>query len=371
MLAYLRVPIAWGEILRRTGEEAMSDDILDLAAQQAYYFFFALFPALLFVISIASFFPLQSLMDNVVQMLSRVAPADVITIVTDQMAKLSDRNSGGLLTIGFLIALWSSSSAMVSIVTTLNAAYDISESRAWWRVRLTAILLTLGISIFILVSMFLVLAGPGLAQTLAGHLGLGEAFKWTWWIAQWPIVFLLVVTAIGLVYYFAPDAEQDWVWITPGSVLATILWIAVSLGLKLYYTLMPNANATYGALGGVIVLMLWFYVSGLALLLGAEMNSEIEHASPYGKDPGERVAGEKKAIGMRAQRLYEEKLKRGEVSVAPLPAGVNCDLDSGRVHEPEPRASDLLIGTLALIPVALSLGRRVKKEVAQDLKKSA
>jgi len=94
------------------------------------------------------------------------------------------------------------------------------------------------------------------------------------------------------------------VWITPGSVFATFLWIVASLALKLYYTLVPNANATYGTIGGVMVLMLWFYCSGIALLMGAELNAEIEHASPYGKDPGERVPGEKKAIGARAQRIY-------------------------------------------------------------------
>ena len=142
--------------------------------------------------------------------------------------------------------------------------------------------------------MFLIVAGPTVAEQLAARMHLGPAFKWTWWILQWPVVFALVASAIGLVYYFAPDVEQDWVWITPGSILATMLWLVVSLALKFYYQFMPNANAAYGAIGGVMVLMLWFYVSGLALLLGAELNAEIEHASPYGKDAGERVPGEKK-----------------------------------------------------------------------------
>ena len=130
---------------------------------------------------------------------------------------------------------------------------------------------------------------------------------------QWPVVFVLVATAVGLIYYFAPDAEQDWVWLTPGSLMATILWVIASLGLKVYYTLQPNANATYGAIGGVMVLMLWFYVSGLALLMGAELNSEIEHASPYGKDPGERVAGRKGGHRCaRAARLRREAREGGD-----------------------------------------------------------
>ena len=106
---------------------------------------------------------------------------------------------------------------------------------------------------------------------------------------------------MAIVYYFAPDAEQDWIWITPGSVLATLLWIVASLGFKFYVANFANYNETYGAIGGVMVLLLWFYVSGIALLVGAELNAEIEHASPYGKDVGERVPGEKKKIGPAAR----------------------------------------------------------------------
>jgi membrane protein len=364
MLARLHVPLGWTDLFKRTVKEAIDDDILNLAAQQAYYFFFALFPALLFVIAIASFFPLQSLIDDVVQMLGRVAPQAVIDIVKDQMTSLSRENSGGLLTFAFLVTIWSSSGAMVSIITTLNAAYDITESRPWWKTRLVAIGLTVGIAMFILASMFLVLAGPTVAEHLANTMHLGSAFKWAWWVLQWPVVFALVAGAIGLVYYFAPDAEQDWVWITPGSVLATILWIVASLGLKLYYTLVPNANATYGTIGGVMVLMLWFYCSGIALLMGAEMNAEIEHASPYGKDPGERVPGEKKVIGARAQRIYEEKRAKGEIPIKPMPEEVNCDIDRPEsVERPEPKPSELLIGTIALIPTAVVVAKKIRDEM--------
>ena len=305
MLAYLKVPIGWMDLFKRMGKEALADDVLDLAAQQAYYFFFALFPALLFVLAVASFFPLQDLIDRVVQMLASVAPRDVINIITQAMHALSDRNSGGILTVGFLVTLWSSSGAMVSIITTFNAAYDVTESRPWWKVRVIAIGLTVALATFIVVSMFLVLAGPSVAEHLATTAHLGGAFKWAWWILQWPVAFALATTAIGIIYYFAPDVKQHWVWITPGSLLATIVWLTVSLGLKYYYALVPGANATYGAIGGIMVLMLWFYVSGLALLLGAELNSEIEHASPDGKDPGERVKGEKAAATPQAQRQYD------------------------------------------------------------------
>lgn len=364
MLARLRVPLSWSDLVKRAGKGAWNDNVLDLAAQQAYYFFFALFPALLFVIAVASFFPLTTLIDQVMAMLSRFAPKDVVDIISGSMRSLSDQNNGGILTFAFLVAIWSSSGAMVSIITTLNAAYDVTESRPWWKTRLIAIGLTVGIAVFILASMFLVIAGPTTAENLAARLHLGEPMKWGAWILQWPIVFILVATAIGLVYYFAPDVEQDWVWLTPGSVLATVLWLLVSLGLKLYYQLVPNANAAYGTIGGIMVLMLWFYLSGLSLLLGAEMNAEIEHASPYGKDPGERVPGEKKIVGARAQRLYEEKRAKGETPVKPMPATVNCDIDRTPAPERrEPSTSDLIIGTIALAPAALIAAKKVRDEM--------
>jgi len=367
MLAYLRVPLGWKDLLKRSVKEALADNVFDLAAQQAYYFFFALFPALLFVIAVASFFPLQSLIDDVVVMVARIAPSDVVKIITDSMLSLSKQNSGGILTLAFFITIWSSSGAMVSIITTLNTAYDVTESRPWWKTRLIAIVLTVGIAVFILASMFLIVAGPTLAENIAARMQLGPVFKWTWWVLQWPVVFGLVASAIGLVYNFAPDVEQDWVWITPGSILATSLWLGVSLGLKLYYQLMPEANAAYGTIGAVMVLMLWFYVSGLALLLGAELNAEIEHASPYGKDPGERVPGEKRVVGPRAQRLYEEKKAKGEITIKPMPEGVNCDLDrSPAPGRSEATVSDLIIGALALAPAAVIAAKRVRDEFTKS-----
>jgi membrane protein len=157
-----------------------------------------------------------------------------------------------------------------------------------------------------------------LAEWLAAHTGLGAAFEWTWKILQWPLVLALVATAIAVLNYYAPDAEQDWTWVSPGAVVATVLWVIASLAFKLYLTNFADYNETYGSLGGVIVLMLWFYISSLAVLAGAEMNAEIEHASPYGKDPGEKVPGQRKKIGSAAAREYEAR-KRGASAPQPQP----------------------------------------------------
>jgi membrane protein len=367
MLSRFRVPLSWGQLLKRTVKETIADDVFNLAAQQAYYFFFALFPALLALISIASFFPVHNLTDKLVGQLGQVAPKDVVDIISAQLSKISGDNAGGLLTLAFIFTLWSSSGAVVAMCSTLNAAYDITEGRPWWKVRLVAIGLTIGLAIFMLVSMTLVIGGPWMAEQIADRTGLGGAFEWTWKIVQWPLVFLLISTGLALLYYFAPDAEQEWIWITPGSVLATALWIAVSLGFKYYISSFGNYTETYGLIGGVMVLMLWFYLSGIAILVGAELNAEIEHASPYGKDVGEKVPGEKKKIGALAERNYEKRKAKGEIPVRPFREGINCDIEWGTKPEDRSvRSSDLLIGTAALLPVAIKIGRDVKKQLAEE-----
>jgi membrane protein len=304
------VPLSWSELLKRTVKDANDDDCLGLAAQLAYFFFLALFPAVLFFLALASFFPLTNATDAVTQALRPIAPPDVLAFFEEQIQRISNADSGGILTIGILGAVWSSSAALVAIIQSLNRAYDIEEGRPWWKVRLTAIGLTIALALMVLASLTVILAGPSVTERLTAVFGLGAAFETAWLILQWPLAFLLVSTALGLVYYYAPDAEQDWVWITPGAVLGTVLWIVVSLVFKFYIANFTDYNATYGAVGAVIILLLWFYLSGLAILVGAELNAEIEHASPYGKDAGEKVPGQKKKIGVAAARAYRNRLER-------------------------------------------------------------
>jgi membrane protein len=318
-LAYLKVPLSWSEIVKRTVRETINDNCLGMAAQLAYYFFFALFPTLLFMLAVASYFPVERLIDDMVAMLGGVAPPEAVSIITEQILKISQGEQGGLLTLGILIALWSSSAAMTSIIDTLNTAYDIEEGRPWWKVRLTAIGLTMGVSLFILISFALILVGPTLAERIAAVTPLGQAFVTAWTILQWPLVLALVATGICIIYYYAPDADQDWVWLTPGSIMATVLWLAASLGFKYYVVTMGSYTETYGAIGGVMVLMLWFYISGLVILAGAEMNAEIEHASPYGKQPGEKVPGQRRKIGPALMREWRDAQHKGPTSDSPGP----------------------------------------------------
>lgn len=314
MLGNFDVPLTWRELLTRTLRETAEDDGLGLAAQLAFYFFLALFPTLLFLIALASFLPAEDMVGRVVSFLQGVAPAEVIAIIRDQLTKIAEGDQAGLLSFGIAAALWSSSSAMVAIVSALNRAYDVEDSRPWWRQRLVAMALTIGVSAFVLVATALVLAGPELAELVSARFGLGGAVEWTWKLLQWPVVFALVATAMALIYYFAPDVEQDWVWITPGSVLATVLWLVGSLSFRAYVVNFGSYNETYGTLGGVMVLMLWLYMSGLVIVVGAELNAEIEHASPHGKDPGEKVPGERRVIGAKAARLFRERLRGASVT---------------------------------------------------------
>lgn len=313
-------PLPWAELGRRTWREFLDDDVLGIAAQLAYYFFLALFPAILFVLAIASYFPLANLTDEIGRTLGPFVSPQVLEIIQEQMRRLADGQSGGILTFGVAGALWSSSAALVSVVSALNRAYDIEEARPWWKVRLIAIGLTLGLAVFVVTAFLLVLFGPTLAAWLGNTTGLGKPFEWTWNVIQWPLAFGLITLAIGLVYYFGPDADQDWAWITPGAVAATVLWLIVSLLFKLYVVNFTDYEASYGAIGGVIVLLLWFYVSSIALLTGAELNSEIEHASPYGKAPGQKNAQGKRMLGARARRVYEERSSQRVLPPAPEPA---------------------------------------------------
>jgi membrane protein len=304
VIAHFAMPLSWPELIRRTVKDAVRDDAPGLAAQLAYYFFLALFPALLCILAIASFFPLQNFTDDVIRLLGPLAPREAVDVIRQEMLKISEGNHGGLLTIGVLGAIWSSSSATMALIGAMNRAYDITDSRPWWKMWLVAVALTLALAVFIALSAALVVAGPEIADVLGRQFGLSAVFVTAWKVAQWPIAFALVVVGIGLVYFFAPDAGQEWVWVTPGSFVAAALWVIGSVIFRVYAVNFGHYEATYGAIGGVILLVLWFYLSGLALVAGATINAEIEHASPWGKASGQRAHGAKKKIGLAAARAW-------------------------------------------------------------------
>jgi membrane protein len=318
MFLYFEKELSWTDLARRTVKDSIQDDVAGIAAQLAYYFFLSLFPALLFLVALASFFPLYSFTDELMRLVGPVAPEAVVTLLRDQLMSLSNSGDTSLLSIGLLMALWSSSAAMVSVIDAMNRAYDIGDTRSWWKRRAIAIALTIGLALFILTSFGLIVAGPWLADFLGRYLGLAPAFTLAWKILQWPVVFLLASTGFGFVYYFAPDAEQEWAWITPGALVATVLWLLASLAFRYYVVNFGNYEEAYGTLGGIILTLLWFYITGLAMVIGAELSAEIHRASPWGKDPGPQIVGQRKRLGLAASREWFKRHPResGPAAVA-------------------------------------------------------
>lgn len=279
------MPPAWRAILGRTIADIGRDNCLGLSAQLAFYFLLSLFPALLFLVALIGYLPIENTLTAMLSALGTVAPQQVLALLRAQVEEIASGDPASLLTLGIAGAVWTSSAGMVAIIDALNHAYNVAERRPWWKRRLVAIVLTIALSLFIVLALLFVLVGPGLARQAAAWLGMGSLFGVAWAIARWPLMVALVVSGIDLVYHFAPNRKGAWVWPTPGALLATGMWLLSSFAFKLYVANVANYNATYGAIGGVVVLLLWFYVSGLAILIGAELNGAIEHARTAASDP--------------------------------------------------------------------------------------
>jgi membrane protein len=202
----------------------------------------------------------------------------------------------GKLTFGLLFALYSGSAGMTQLISTLNAAYEVREERSWIKVHLISLGLTLAMSVLVIAALFLVLAGAHVIAFAGETMGLNGAAYVAAKILQWLLALGFVVLAFAIVYYFAPDVEeQHWYWITPGSVIGVALWAAASGALRVYLHFFNSYTKSYGSLGAVIILMLWFYVAGLAVLIGGQINATIEHAAAEhghaeAKDHGEKAA---------------------------------------------------------------------------------
>ena len=293
--------LSWKELGKRVYAETTEDAILGYAAQLSYYFLLALFPALLFLTSLLGYLAGEDsqLRAGLFRYLAAVLPGDASQLVAKTVNDVTQGSGGGKLSFGILATLWAASNGMTAISESLNAAYDVTERRPWWKSRLVAIGLTLALSFLIISSLVLVLYGHDLADTVAVKFGLGAAFALTWKIVQWPIVLVFVLLGFALIYYFAPDVrDQDWKWITPGSVVGVALWLLVSFAFKAYLTRFNSYSATYGSLGAVIILMLWFYFTGAAILVGGEINSVIEEemakrGAPDAKEKGEKSPGDR------------------------------------------------------------------------------
>ena len=194
------------------------------------------------------------------------------------------------------MALWFAAGGMTFMISTLNTAYHVREGRSFVKVGAIAVALTIAISICLMLALAVVLIGSYLANVIGAALHLSELFVLGWKIVQWPAALFFIVASFSLVYYFGPDLkERHWYWVTPGSVFGVMLWLAASAGFRSYLHFFSTYTKTYGSLGAVIVLLVWFYVTGLAFLIGGEINAAIEHAAalrehPEAKSPGQKAA---------------------------------------------------------------------------------
>ena len=262
------------QLTLKVWQETNEDNVFGGAAELAYYFLLALFPMLIFLTSLVGFLP--GLQENILNAIAKVAPADAMRLVEETLTDVISHRSGGLLSFGVLGTLWAASSGVTSLMGTLNVAYEAQEKRSFWKVRLVAIAMTVSLALLVIGGAALIMFGHKLSDWLSEMLGFGTAIAIIASIVGYIIGLTLLFLGIQLLYYFGPDVKQDWKWITPGAVFAVVAILVGSLLFSLYLRVAPSNSATYGSLGAVITLMLWLYLIGLALLVGGEINSEIE-----------------------------------------------------------------------------------------------
>ena len=271
--------IDWRRGIARTWCRIWKDDIFGRAAQLSYYFLLSLFPLLLFLTTLLGYFAEagSKLRNALFTYLAKVLPISAYDLIHRTVDEINRGAGSGKLSFGILATLWAASSGMSAISNTLNVAYGVKETRPWWKARLTAVLLTIGLAVFIISTLAIIFYGGGIGRFIASKLGLGALFTIAWRIAQIPLILFFLLFAFALIYRFAPNLEKPkWRWITPGSAVGVALWLIVSFGLRAYLQYFNSYNRTYGALGAVIILMLWFYLTGAAILIGGEINSEAE-----------------------------------------------------------------------------------------------
>jgi len=275
----------------RTVTEFVDDEMSTYASALAYQMLFSLFPFILFLIALIGFLHLPDFFSWLRLQSELVLPPQALEQVNPVIDQLQ-QSKGGLLSVGIVIALYTASAGVRLMMSAMNAAYDVVEGRPVWKRFPLSIVYTVGIAGMLLVAAALMVLGPQVMGWIAAQVGLEDFIVTVWTIARWPVIVILMMVAVALIYYVMPDVKQEFRFITPGSVLAVVVWIIASLGFAFYVKTFANYNAMYGSIGAIIVLLLYFYISAAVLLLGAEMNAVIEHMSSEGKDAGEKVPGE-------------------------------------------------------------------------------
>jgi len=309
-LTTIRLSEAWNwgglsarELAVRTWRAIDKHETIDRAATIAFYAMLAFVPLLSLALALSgavafyamlSFVPMlgfalalgsqAGLTTHIESLSADLLPPAAQTIVTDQISKINQDRPVGLLSLSALLLLWSASSLFVAIMDATNAAYEVRDTRPWWKARLMAIVLTVVEAALLLGASASITAWPA----VAGWLRLGGVALALATVVPWLGVGVALLAAFAVAYYFGPHIDQKWEWITPGSALGVLVLVVASLGFRGYVYFGPSYSETYGALTGVVLMLLWLYLASLALLVGAEINSVIEHAAPHGRRPGQK-----------------------------------------------------------------------------------
>ena len=270
------------QLFRNVVDQISANNLFGRAAELAYYFLFALFPLILVLTTLFGLFASHrvELQNDLLSDFAYFLPPTAFRLLKTVAMESSTNASGGKLTFGIVSALWCGSAGVCSMISALNTAHHVRESRSWFKVRAIALGLTLLISILFLAVLFFVLAGSYFVGWLGTEHPLHPTVVFVWKAIQWLAAILFVTTSCSAIYYCGPDLKnRHWHWMTPGSALGAFVWVAASLGFRIYLHFVNNYSATYGSLGAVMILLLSLYVSGLAYLLGGTINAEIQLAA--------------------------------------------------------------------------------------------
>ncbi|MDP9478459.1 MAG: YihY/virulence factor BrkB family protein [Actinomycetota bacterium] len=276
-----------GQVLKRSVKEFSADDMLTYAAAVSYQVFFSLFPFIIFLLSLLGVLNLSGFFDTLLRQSQTVLPQNAFGLVEGIVGQVRDQSAGGILSFGAIIALYSASSAVRMTMHALNVAYDIEEERAVWKKFPLSLLYTLLLAVLLIVAVGLMLLGGQVAEWFAGLVGFGQVFVTLWTWLRIPVAILLLTLILALVYYLFPNTDQPFRIITPGAIIAVLVWLAASLGFSFYVKNFGSYSATYGALAAVIVLLFYFFISAAVLLFGAEINSEVYREVAEDGDGGE------------------------------------------------------------------------------------
>ena len=261
--------------------ELKKDRATGLAAQQAYYYMLALFPLMILVISIVPYLNIDP--EKAINVVNQLLPSETAKLLENNIVDLVKERNGGLLTFGIIGTIWSASNGLNAFMKAMNIAFDVKETRSFIKARLVSILLTLGLSVAFVVALLLPVFGNVLINTVQTIIPIPSQLDIVFSIFRWVVAFVVMVAILAALYRIAPNKQYPFKHVIPGAIFATVVWQLISLGFSFYVSNFGNYSATYGSLGGVIILMLWLFLTGLALVLGGEINA-IYHREQTGEE---------------------------------------------------------------------------------------